>query len=217
MKKRTTQNPLFKGGIMLLTKVFLVGIFLVSQLGAFAQTKEVSGTVIGQDSKPIPGLTVIVKGTTTGAITDFEGKYTVTRVPEGATLVFSFVGMKTQEVVVGNQTLIDVTMETDAIGLDEVVAIGYGTARQADLTGSIVNVKAEELEKYAPANVQEMLRSAVPGLKVGYSTSAKNTPDFEVRGDNTIKSDSGDERAGNRPLIVLDGIIFNGDIDTIIN
>ena len=72
MKKRTTQNPLFKGGIMLLTKVFLVGIFLVSQLGAFAQTKEVSGTVIGQDSKPIPGLTVIVKGTTTGAITDFE-------------------------------------------------------------------------------------------------------------------------------------------------
>ncbi|MEN8116399.1 MAG: SusC/RagA family TonB-linked outer membrane protein [Bacteroidota bacterium] len=213
MKRSTTQSSLPGKCIMLLAKLFLVGIFLVSQLGAFAQqTKEVSGTVIGADSKPIPGLTVIVKGTTTGAITNFEGKYTIPNVPENATIVFSFVGMRTQEVAVGNQTLIDVTMETDAIGLDEVVAIGYGTARKKDLTGSIVNVKAEELEKYAPANVQELLRSAVPGLKVGYSTSAKNTPDFEVRGDNTIKSDSDDERAGNRPLIVLDGIIFNGDI-----
>ena len=212
MKKSTTQSSLHSNRLMLLAKLFLVGIFLVSQLGAFAQTKEVTGTVIGQDSEPIPGLTVIVKGTTIGAITDFEGKYTITRVPEDATLVFSFVGMKTQEVEVGDRTMIDITMETDAIGLDEVVAIGYGTARQADLTGSIVNVNTEELEKYQPANVQELLRSAVPGLKVGYSTSAKNTPDFEIRGDNTIKADDDDERSANRPLIVLDGVIFNGDI-----
>jgi TonB-linked SusC/RagA family outer membrane protein len=212
MKRNTTQSSLLANCVKLLAKLFLVGIFLVSQLGAMAQTKEVSGTVTGTDGAPIPGLTVIVKGTTIGSITMPDGTYTVTGVPENATLVYSFVGMKTQEVVVGNQTVINVTMETDAIGLDEVVAIGYGTARKKDLTGSIVNVKAEELEKYAPANVQELLRSAVPGLKVGYSTSAKNTPDFEVRGDNTIKSDSGDERAANRPLIVLDGTIFNGDI-----
>jgi TonB-dependent starch-binding outer membrane protein SusC len=109
-------------------------------------------------------------------------------------------------------------METDAIGLDEVVAIGYGTARKRDLTGAVVNVNAEEIMKYQPANVQEMLRSAVPGLKVGYSTSAKNTPEFFVRADNTIKADRNndgnreEEREANRPLIVLDGVIFNGDI-----
>ncbi len=107
--------------------------------------------------------------------------------------MFSFVGMATQQVEIGDQTTIDATMASDAIGLDEVVVIGYGTARKEDLTGAIVNVQAEEFEKYQPSNVSEMLRSAVPGLQVGYSTSAKNTPDFEVRGDITIKADDDDE------------------------
>ncbi|NOR74949.1 MAG: TonB-dependent receptor plug domain-containing protein, partial [Draconibacterium sp.] len=212
MKKSTTQSSLLKGRMTLLAKLFLVGIFLISQLGAMAQQKTLTGTIIGDDGIPIPGVTVFIKGTTSGTVTNIDGNYTLANVPENATLSFSFVGMKTQEIVVANQTAINVTMEVDAIGLDEVVAIGYGTARKSDLTGAIVNVKAEELMKYQPANVQELLRSAVPGLKVGYSTSAKNTPDFEVRGDNTIKSDDGDERSANRPLIVLDGIIFNGDI-----
>jgi TonB-linked SusC/RagA family outer membrane protein len=195
----------------------LVGIFVISQLGAFAQEKTISGTVAGSDGIPVPGVTIVVKGTSTGTITNIDGEFTLS-VPPNSTLLFSFVGMKTQEIVVGNQTTINVTMETDAIGLDEVVAIGYGTSRKQDLTGSIVNVSAQDLEKYQPSNVQEMLRSAVPGLKVGYSTSAKNTPDFFVRGDNTIKSDRNnnndneEDREANRPLIVLDGVIFNGDI-----
>lgn len=212
MKRSTTQNSLLRRYLMPLTKLFLVGIFLISQLGAFAQTKDVSGKITEANGQPMPGVTVLIKGTVTGTITDIDGNFSIQGVKEDASLVFSFVGMKTQEIPVANQTIFDITMETDAIGLDEVVAIGYGTARKKDLTGAIVNVKAEELEKYAPSNVQELLRSAVPGLKVGYSTSAKNTPDFSVRGDNTIKADSGDETAGNRPLIVLDGIIFNGDI-----
>ena len=212
MKKSTTRNSLPGKRITLLAKLFLVGIFLVSQLGAFAQQKTLTGTVVGDDGIPVPGVTVFVKGTTTGTVTDIDGNYSLVNVPENATLSFSFVGMKTQEIVVGSQTAINITMANDAIGLDEVIAIGYGTQRKSDQTGAIVNVKAEELRKYAPSNVQELLRSAVPGLKVGYSTSAKNTPDFEVRGDNTIKSDSDDETSGNRPLIVLDGIIFNGDI-----
>lgn len=197
---------------MLLAKLFLVGIFLISQFGAFAQNKTVTGTITGQDGIPIPGLTIIVKGTTNGTVTNIDGNYSISGVPENATLVFSFVGMKTQEVVVGNQTTINVTMAQDAIGLDEVIAIGYGTSRKEDLTGSIVNVNASDLEKFQPSSVSEMLRSAVPGLKVGYSTSAKNTPDFEIRGDNTIKADDDDEKSANRPLIVLDGVIFNGDL-----
>ncbi len=215
MKRSTLQFTLLSERFSHLAKLFFVGIFLISQLGAFAQTREVSGTVTGTDGAPIPGLTVIVKGTTIGSITNPDGVYTITNVPADATLIFSFVGMKTQEVVLGDQTKVDVTMQTDAIGLEEVVAIGYGTSRKKDLTGSIVNVKAEELQKYSPSSVQDLLRSAVPGLKVGYSTGAKNTPDFSIRGDNTIKadvSDDVDENAeANKPLIVLDGVIFNGD------
>ncbi len=212
MKKKTTRKFLFQGRTTLLAKLLLVGVFLISQLGAMAQQKTVTGTVVGDDGAPIPGVAVIVKGTTIGSVTDIDGNYTIANVPEGATLVASFVGMKSQEIVVGNQSSINITMAVDAIGLEEVVAIGYGTSRKEDLTGAIVNVKAEELIKYQPANVQELLRSAVPGLKVGYSTSAKNTPDFEIRGDNTIKSSGSAERAANQPLIVLDGVIFNGDL-----
>jgi len=212
MKKNTTQSSLLKGRMTLLAKLFLVGIFLISQLGAMAQQKTVSGNVVGDDGVPIPGVTVFVKGTTIGSVTNIDGDYSIANVPENSTLVFSFVGMKTVEVVVGNQTSINQAMAIDAIGLDEVIAIGYGTARKSDLTGSIVNVKAEDVMKYKPASVSDMLRAAVPGLKVGYSTNAKNTPDFEIRGDNTIKSDSGDEAAANRPLIVIDGVIFNGDL-----
>lgn len=212
MKKDVTQSSLPLIQMVQLAKVFLVGIFLVSHLGAFAQTKIVSGVVTGEDGAPVPGVTVIIKGTTNGTITSNDGNYSLTNVAEKSTLVFSFVGMKTQEVAVADQSTINVTMAVDAIGLDEVVAIGYGTAKKKDLTGSVATVNAEEMIKYQPANVQEMLRSSVPGLKVGYSTSAKNTPDFEIRSDNTIKSDSKDEASANRPLIVLDGVIFNGDI-----
>lgn len=212
MKKKTTRSSLLQELTMFLAKSFLVGIFLFSQLGVMAQQKAVTGTVVGSDGAPIPGVTVIVKGTTNGAITDIDGKYSIADMPDGATLQFSFVGMKTQEITVGNQSAINITMANDAIGLEEVVAIGYGTSRKQDLTGAIVNVKAEELIKYQPANVQELLRSAVPGLKVGYSTNAKNTPEFAIRGDNTIKSSNAAEQAANRPLIVLDGVIFNGDL-----
>lgn len=212
MKKGTTQNSLLGKRMMLLAKLFLVGIFLISQLGAFAQQQTITGTIIGDDGIAIPGVTVFVKGTTTGTISDIDGNFSLINVPENATLSFSFVGMKTQEFTIENQTVLNITMENDAIGLEEIVTIGYGTARKKDLTGAIVNVSAEDLEILQPSSISEMLRSAVPGLKVGYSTSAKNTPDFTIRGDNAIKSNSGDEAAANRPLIVLDGIIFNGDL-----
>ncbi|PIF05881.1 MAG: hypothetical protein CSA36_04295 [Draconibacterium sp.] len=215
MYLRKTQRSLQQYVFFVFAKLFLIGIFLLSQSGAFAQRKTVTGTITGEDGLFIPGVTILEKGTTNGTITDIDGNFTIS-VPSSATLVFSFVGLKTQEIPVGDKNTIDITMATDAIGLDEVVAIGYGTQRKKDMTGSIVNVNAEDLKKYQPSNVQELLRSAVPGLKVGYSTSAKNTPDFSVRGDNTIKADvdnNVDENAiANRPLIVVDGVIFNGDI-----
>ncbi|NQU51133.1 MAG: carboxypeptidase-like regulatory domain-containing protein [Bacteroidetes bacterium] len=199
MKRSTTQRSLFKGQCMLLAKFLLVGIFLISQLGAFAQQKNITGIITGKDGKPIPGVTVIFKGTTAGTVTDIDGNYSITNVPDDATLVFSFVGMKTQEIKVVDQNIINITLAVDAIGLDEVVAIGYGTARKKDLTGSVVNVNAEQLMKYKPSSVSDLLRSSVAGLKVGYSTNARATPDFFIRGDNTIKADANDERSAINP------------------
>ncbi|QGY45042.1 SusC/RagA family TonB-linked outer membrane protein [Maribellus comscasis] len=220
MKRNTTQSFLRNRRSGLLSKIFLIGVFLLIQFAGYAQqTKTITGNIKGTDNAPIPGVTVIIKGTTNGTVTDIDGNYTLSNVPGNATIAFSFVGLKTQEIVVGDQTSINLTMETDAIGLDEVVAIGYGTAKKQDLTGAVSSVNAEQMLKYQPANVQDMLRSAVPGLQVGYSTNARNTPDFQIRANNTIKADVDDdvneEAEANKPLIVLDGVIFNGDIAAI--
>lgn len=180
--------------------------------------RTVTGTVTGEDGEGIPGVNVVVKGTTTGVITDFNGAYSLDVPSDDATLVFSSVGFVTQEIVVGNQTTIDIDLSQDVTALEEVVVIGYGTATKKDLTGAVVNVQAEQLEKYKPTSVSEILRSAVPGLQVGYAVNARNVPDFEVRGDASLKADidnnndDEEERAANRPLIVLDGVIFRGDL-----
>src|SRR5690554_1947166 len=177
----------------------------------------VSGTVTDQEGEPIPGATVLVHGASVGTATDLEGRYSLT-VPENATLVFSFIGFESKTVEVNNQSTIDVSLELSTQALEEVVVIGYGTQRKKDLTGAIVNVQAEEVMKYKPTSVSEILRTTVPGLSVGYAINARNVPDFEVRGDNSIKADLNndgnreEERAANRPLIVLDGVIFRGDL-----
>ncbi len=191
----------------------LLSLFLILlTVMLYAQERTISGQVTNESGTGIPGVSVVVTGTTTGAITDVNGDYSIS-VPENATqLMFSFIGMVTQVIEIGDQTTISTTMEEDAIGLDEVVVIGYGTAKKKDLTGAIVNVQSEELEIYKPQSVGEMLRYSVPGLQVNYSTSAKNNPDFFIRGDNAIKADPDDENNANRPLIVLDGVIFNGDM-----
>lgn len=209
MIQYTMHNPLFCKLALLL---FLLFFFLFTQYGVFAQSKKIKGTVTESSGQPLQGVSVLIQGTARGTITNAEGEFTVPDVQESASLIFSFTGMKIQKIPVANQSIINLTMENDIMNLEELVDIGYGRARKKDLSGSVVNLKAEGLIKYQPANVQELLRSAVPGLKVAYSFSAKNSPDFEIRGDNTINQDDSYESIGNRPLIVLDGIIFNGDI-----
>ena len=194
-----------------------------NQLGKSTQTntenfqeKKVTGRVVsGDNDEGLPGVNVIVRGTTTGGITDVEGRYSVNVPGDDATLIFSSVGYITEEITVGNQSVIDVILAPDITALDEIIVIGYGTAKKKDLTGAIVNVKAETVEKYKPTSVSEILRTTVPGLVVGYSTSAKNVPGFDIRGDNSIKADNSDERAANKPLIVVDGVIFQGDLSEI--
>lgn len=173
-----------------------------------AAQKAVTGKVTDENGLPLPGVTVVIKGTTTGTITDADGNYTLPGISENAVLIFSFVGLKSQEIPVGSLTRINVTMQADVIGLEEVVAIGYGVAKKSDLTGAITQVKADELKKFTPSNVSDLLRTSVPGLNVGYSVSAKGNSSFEIRGETTLT-------AGSSPLIVLDGVIYNGDISDI--
>lgn len=172
------------------------------------QQKPVSGKVTDSSGMPLPGVSVVIKGTTIGTITDTNGNYSLSTIPENAILQFSFVGMKGKELPVSGKSLINVILEEETIGLDEVVAIGYGVARKSDLTGAITQIKADDMKNYSPSNVSDLLRTSIPGLSAGYSSSAKGNSSLLIRGETTLT-------AGSSPLIVLDGVIYNGDLSDI--
>lgn len=174
------------------------------------QTLSVTGRVVGVDGAPLPGVTIVLKGSTHGTITDFDGKYSLANVPHDASLVYSFVGMKNQEILVAGQTTINVVMEEQAVGIEEVVAIGYGTIRKKDLTGSIAQIRPDKLADENPKTVQDILRGT-PGLRVGMDASAKGGGSMEIRGQRSVYTDGGH----NNPLIILDGMIFYGELSEI--
>jgi len=167
--------------------------------------KKVSGKVTDSSDSPLPGVSVVVKGTTSGTITDSNGNYSLPQVPENATLQFSFVGMKTQEIAVGGKTSIDVKLVEDAIGLDEVVAVGYGTQKKATVTGSITTVSGEKLTKSPTSNVASSLQGQLPGLVVNVRSGNPGNEDTQilVRGKSTLGS--------NGVLTVIDGVA-GGDV-----
>ncbi len=164
------------------------------------QQEPVSGYVTDSSGLPLPGVSIIIKGTTTGTITDFDGNFNLINVPGDATLVFSFVGMETLEVEVAGQSKIDVSLNDDAIGIEEVVAIGYGVQKKATLTGAVSNVKAEELEKIPASNVSSMLYGRMAGLNV---TTRTGTPG--VSADIIIRASSSFNNSS--PIYVIDGIV----------
>jgi TonB-dependent starch-binding outer membrane protein SusC len=175
-----------------------------------AQQKSVSGTVTDESGQPLPGVTVSIKGTTQGTVTNTDGNYSLTNIPENATLVFSFVGIKTQEIAVGDQTTINVAMEVDAIGIEDVIVIGYGTALRKDYTGSVSSVKMEgsPVSLIPNLNALESLKGNVAGLNIGPVATAGGEPSMLIRGQNSISG-------SNNPLIVLDGIIYMGSLGDI--
>lgn len=178
--------------------------------GTSQQQKTLSGTVTDQTGQPLPGVTVVVKGTMQGVVTDMNGNYSIPNVPDDATLQFSFVGMRMQEFEVGSQTSINVTLQADVIGIEEVVAIGYGTARRKDITGSVSSVDIENSPiSIAPNfNALSSLKGTTPGLNIGTVNTAGGSPSLLVRGQNSISG-------SNTPLIVLDGVVFLGSINDI--
>lgn len=148
------------------------------------QQKSVSGKVTDSSGDSLPGVSVAVKGTTNGTITDGNGNYSLSNIPENAILQFSFVGMKTQEVVVGRQSIINIAMLDDAIGIEEVVAIGYGTQKKVNLTGSITTVKADELTDVPVPTISQAIMGRSPGvfIKNKQGQPGENGIDINIRG-----------------------------------
>jgi len=185
----------------LCVKIFVLSLFVFTAGMAYAQQLTVKGNVTdAQTGEAIPGLAVVVSGTGIGTITDIDGNYSLSNVPSDGSLVFSFVGMKPQEVLVAGKTTIDVKMETEAIGLEEVVAIGYGTAKRKDITGSVASVKGEQLASIPVSNVAQAMQGRLAGVNVITQDGRPGaTMSVRVRGGNSITQSS-------EPLYVVDGI-----------
>ena len=162
--------------------------------------KKISGKVTDSSGGIIPGVSIIVKGTTTGVVTDENGSYTLTNIPENATLQFSFVGMKTQEIIVGSRIAISVTLVEDAVGLEEVVAIGYGTQKRTTITGSVSVIKGDEISKSPVDNISNSIAGKMSGvsMKSNGGQPGNDNPTIYIRGISTT--------GANSPLIIVDGI-----------
>ena len=191
-------------------RLHLVALALVIPLFSLAQEQTISGQVRGKNNAPLEGVTVVLKGTTRGTSTSSEGRFTIEKVPANGVLIFSYTGFASQEISVRGNTSIDVTMEDQTASLNEVVVVGYGTQKKKDLTGAIGSVKATKLENENPGTVQDILRGNVPGLNISQinAASAKGGGDLLLRGKSSI-------RAGTSPLIVLDGVIYPGDLSDV--
>lgn len=170
--------------------------------------KIAKGVVKDENGEGLPGVSVLVKGTQRGTITDVDGNYSIEVPNENTVLTFSFVGFVTQELVVGSRASLDVTMLVDNKALNEIVVVGFGTMRKTDLTGSIVTANLEAFKESPNINILQSLKGAIPGLDIGQTNQAGAEPSIQIRGRNTIN--------GNRSvLIILDGIIYNGRLGDI--
>ncbi len=168
-------------------------------LDNIAQQVSVEGTVTDNNGQPLPGASILEKGTTNGTQTDFDGNFTLSVTDENATLVISYLGFSTQEIPLNGQNTISVSLEEDAAGLDEVVVIGYGGVKKSDLTGAVSSVKAEDLPEGSSPSVQSLLAGKVAGLTVNQN-SAQPGGGFSV-----LIRGAGSVGAGNSPLYVIDG------------
>lgn len=166
------------------------------------QRKEIKGRVTDAKNMPIPGVSVVIKGTTTGTITDGSGNYNLLYTGEAKTLTFSFVGMKSQDITVGNSTTISIVMEDEVIGVDEVVVVGYSAQKKETITGAIGQISSKELMRSPATNVSNALVGRVAGVaavqKTGEAGFEEST--IRIRGVGTYTGDQ-------NPLIVIDGII----------
>ena len=170
----------------------------------------ITGRVTDTNGEPLPGVSVMIKGTAQGTATDANGSYSLTVQNENTTLVFSYIGFIKQEVTVGNRRSINIMLDEESRALDEVIVIGYGTSKRKDFTGSMTSIKLEDspIALTTNLNALESLKGNVTGLDIGAVNSAGSEPSMLVRGRRSISG-------SNDPLIVLDGMIYMGRISDI--
>ena len=183
------------------TKISLL-LMLFFSICALAQQIEINGIITSEsDGMPLPGVNVIVQGTARGTITDFDGKYSI-MVSKGEQIDFSYVGFITQTVTIENQTQINIVLKDDVASLNEVVVIGYGTQKKADVTGAISTIKSEDIAKTPNSNVMQSMQGKVAGVQVVSSGTPGGSPTVRVRGVNSFQG-------GNNPLYVVDGMFYD--------
>jgi TonB-dependent starch-binding outer membrane protein SusC len=177
--------------------VFLVALFT---LGVYAQERQVKGTVTDENNASTPGVNILIQGTTSGTVTDADGDYTINVPGPEAILIFSYIGYKTQEIRVGQQSQIDISLDPDISTLGEIVVTGYGTQKRSDLTGAITSIPSREITELPLARVDQALQGRTSGV---YVLNTDGAPGGEtmirIRGLNSING-------GNEPLVILDGL-----------
>lgn len=173
-----------------------------SSSGFGQQRRNITGTVRNESGEPVPGATVAIKGTATGTITDIDGRFSLRDVDPQAMLLFSFVGMRSQELIPGDQAVLHVVLREEAIGLEEVVAVGYGTQKKVNLTGSVASVSGDDIAKRPVTNVETMLQGRMPGVQIVQNSGEPGNEDvsIRIRGTGTFSS------AGSNPLVLIDGV-----------
>ncbi|MGO4820394.1 MULTISPECIES: SusC/RagA family TonB-linked outer membrane protein [unclassified Flavobacterium] len=178
-------------------------VFLTMLCTSLMHSQDVSGTV-SDASGPLPGASILVKGTTIGAQTDIDGKYTIRNVGANAVLIFTYIGLKQQEVNVAGKTTINVVLKEDSAELQEVIVIGYGTVKKKDATGAVDQISSKDFDNVSATSPGELLRGKVSGVQV---TATSGEPgagvSIRIRGNSSIRS-------GNGPLIVIDGVPMDG-------
>ncbi len=183
----------------------LLSFLLVFASYTFAQqNRTVTGKVVDSGGSPLPGVTIHLKGSSTGTVTDSQGMYSLQGVNNTHTMVFSFVGMKTQEIAVSSKTVVDVVMEEGTIGLEEVVAIGYGTVKKKDLLGAVSSIKEDVLAERASSNVVESMRGLTSGVKITTSGQPGSNASIIIRGLGSLTN--------NNPLFIIDGAYGGSDL-----
>jgi len=180
--------------------LFVFALLLLSQ-SITAQEKTISGKVTdASNGFALPGVNILVQGTTNGVQNDFDGNYSIDA-KEGDKLVFSYIGMKSQTITVGALNIINVSMVEDAFQLDELVVVGYGATKKSDLTGAVASVSAKDFEKQPVFRVEDALQGRASGVQVSKNSGAPGSEiKIRIRGANSINGN-------NQPLVVIDGVI----------
>ena len=190
-------------------KFLCVALMAIVSFAAAAQSKTVKGKVLDQQGEPMIGVTVMVKGSSTGTATDLDGAYSLSNVANNATLVFSYVGCQTQEVKVAGKSVIDVTLLEDSNLLDDLVVVGYGVVKKSDVTGAVTSVDSETLNTRPVSNALEALQGKAAGVDITTNERPGVMGDIRIRGNRSLS-------AGQSPLYVVDGVPLNsGGIEAI--